>query len=161
MIKAYLGLGSNLGDRASYLQEALSLLSSNLEITKQSPLYETEPWGVLDQDPFLNMVIEVQTDLEAEELLELCLQIELALERVREKKWGPRTVDIDILLYGQEEIATKNLQVPHPYLTERDFVVIPLADIAPKVRVKEKSLSEWAESFDKTKLKPFKIQSRF
>lgn len=154
MVKAYLGLGSNLGDRHSYLVEALSMLGSNMEITNQSPVYETEPWGVEDQDPFLNLVVEVQTDLEANELLELCLQIELSLERVREKKWGPRTVDIDILLYGTEEIATTNLQVPHPYLLERDFVVIPLADIAPRLQLQGKKISEWAESFDASKLRP-------
>jgi len=153
MVKAYLSLGSNLGDRNSYLTEALTLLSANLEITNQSPVYETEPWGVEDQPPFLNLAIEVQTDLEPEELLELCLQIELSLERVREQKWGPRTVDLDILLYGQETIATENLQIPHPYLTQRDFVMIPLADIAPKLLVKGKTTLEWAENFDRSKLR--------
>ncbi|MCL1950515.1 MAG: 2-amino-4-hydroxy-6-hydroxymethyldihydropteridine diphosphokinase [Turicibacter sp.] len=148
MVKAYLGLGSNLGDRRAYLTEALSLLGSNMEITNQSPLYETKPWGVTDQEPYLNLAVEVQTDLEPEELLQLCQQIEHALDRVRDQKWGPRTMDIDILLYGSESIDAPDLKVPHPYLTQRDFVVIPLADIAPKVKVQGKILADWAHEFD-------------
>ena len=155
MINVYLGLGSNLGDRAAYLREALSLLGSNLEITKQSPLYETEPWGVEDQGPFLNLVIEALTDLEAEELLELCLQIERSLERVRDLKWGPRTVDIDILFYGEDHYDSPHLQIPHPYMTKRDFVMVPLADIAPNKVVKGKTVAEWAGSFDENKLRRF------
>jgi len=155
MVIAYLGLGSNMGDKKHYLQQAIQLLNEqdNTLITKYSSLYETEPWGYTEQAVFMNLVVEIETQLSAEALLKICQQIEQELERVREVKWGPRTMDIDILLYNNETIETEDLKVPHPYLLERDFTVIPLAELAPDLRVGQKQMHEWAETFDKERLK--------
>lgn len=134
-VMAYLGLGSNLGDRARNLAEAARRLASpgGLTVLRASPLYETDPVGVTDQPPFLNQVLEVETGLPAAELLARCLQVEAGLGRVRRERWGPRTLDIDILLYGQEVIDEPGLQVPHPRLAERAFVLVPLLDLAPRL----------------------------
>jgi len=152
---AYLGLGSNVGDKKLYLYRAIQALNhqEKISITKLSSLYETEPWGYTDQAVFMNLVIEIETELLAIELLGICQQIEQNLERIREIKWGPRTVDIDILLYGNETMVTNKLKIPHPYLLERDFVVIPLSEIAPNLEIKEKTMSEWAKNFNAQKMK--------
>lgn len=155
MAIAYLGLGSNVGDKKLYLYRAIQALNhqEKISITKLSSLYETEPWGYTDQAVFMNLVIEIETELLAIELLGICQQIEQNLERIREIKWGPRTVDIDILLYGNETMVTNKLKIPHPYLLERDFVVIPLSEIAPNLEIKEKTMSEWAKNFNAQKMK--------
>ncbi|MBU2702026.1 2-amino-4-hydroxy-6-hydroxymethyldihydropteridine diphosphokinase [Sporomusaceae bacterium BoRhaA] len=127
----YLGLGSNMGDRAFYIRQALILLESKqVHIEKISSFYETAPVGVTDQRDFLNIVAAVSTSYGPLNLLEICLGIEQALGRVRTRKWGPRTVDIDILLYHEEAIQQERLIIPHPYLHERRFVLAPLAEIA-------------------------------
>ncbi|MGJ7913683.1 2-amino-4-hydroxy-6-hydroxymethyldihydropteridine diphosphokinase [Neobacillus sp. LXY-1] len=130
---AFIALGSNLGNRYDTLIEAIKMLSSdpNIKLVNKSSVYETDPVGYTDQDLFLNMVIEVRTGLSANELLEKCLATELALGRKREIKWGPRTIDLDILTYNQENIETENLTIPHPRILERAFVMIPLIEIKP------------------------------
>lgn len=155
MIIAYLGLGSNIGDRKQFLHRALQILAneSNIWITKVSSLYETEPWGYKEQELFMNLVVEIETQLKATELLQVCQKIEQSLERVREIKWGPRTMDVDILLYGNDTIASPQLKIPHPYLTERDFVVIPLAEIAPQLMINRKTMVEWSQSYDQSALR--------
>lgn len=155
MIIAYLGLGSNIGDRKQFLHRALQLLvkESNIWITKVSSLYETEPWGYKEQELFMNLVVEIETQLTAIELLQVCQKIEQSLERVREIKWGPRTMDVDILLYGDETIASPQLKIPHPYLIERDFVVIPLAEIAPQLIINSKTMAQWSQSYDQSALR--------
>ncbi|MBL0389158.1 2-amino-4-hydroxy-6-hydroxymethyldihydropteridine diphosphokinase [Tumebacillus sp. ITR2] len=129
---AYLSLGSNLGDRRLNLRSAIEVLDSHPEIhvTRVSPMYETEPVGYLDQPDFLNLVIELKTSLEAKKLWKITSSTEIELGRQRDIKWGPRTIDIDILLVDQQVIDTVDLTLPHPRMAERAFVLLPLADLA-------------------------------
>ncbi|KKB39425.1 2-amino-4-hydroxy-6-hydroxymethyldihydropteridine diphosphokinase [Bacillus thermotolerans] len=132
--RAFLSLGTNLGDRFSHLQEAIRLLDAHekIRIERVSSIYETDPVGYTEQPAFLNLVLQASTSLSAEELLEACLLIEQQLGRVREFKWGPRVIDLDILMYNQDNIKSENLIIPHPRMLERAFVLIPLAEVAPK-----------------------------
>jgi 2-amino-4-hydroxy-6-hydroxymethyldihydropteridine diphosphokinase len=133
-VRAYLGLGSNLGDRAYYLSEAAAALKrSSIDIVSISRIYETEPWGVLDQPMYWNQVIEVETFLRPLDLLHVCQEIEKKLGRVRKEHWGSRTIDIDLLIYDNEVSNTDELKLPHPYLEEREFVLSPLREIAPNL----------------------------
>ncbi len=131
--RAYLSLGSNLGDRQATLDAALARLeaSGHVRIERRSSLYETEPVGYRDQPWFLNQVVEIATTLAPDALLDLARSVEQDLGRVRTTSWGPRTVDIDILLYGTETVATTRLTIPHPQLVHRRFVLVPLLEIAP------------------------------
>ncbi|AMG18955.1 2-amino-4-hydroxy-6-hydroxymethyldihydropteridine pyrophosphokinase [Staphylococcus saprophyticus] len=135
MTYAYLGLGSNVGERLTQLEAAISILNDKegITVTQKSPIYETDPVGYVDQPQFLNQCIEVQTTLEPNELLKACLDTEQQLHRVRDIRWGPRTLDVDILLYGDQIINESELIVPHPRMLERSFVLIPLNDIATNV----------------------------
>lgn len=131
--KAYLGLGTNLGERIENLKHAVKLLDADQEVKviKVSPLYETDPIGGPVQGPFLNACAEIRTFLSPVELLTRMLSIEDELGRVREKRWGPRLIDLDLLVYGEQVIDTEFLQLPHPRMEERNFVMVPLNDIAP------------------------------
>jgi len=130
-MRAFLGLGSNLGDRWQYLREAIASLP---DVVAVSPVYETEPvGGPEDQGPYLNLVVELDTDLGPRDLLELAHGLEAAAERVRVERWGPRTLDVDVLLVGDMSIDEPDLTVPHPRMFERRFVVAPLADLAPEL----------------------------
>ena len=131
MTTAYLGLGSNLGDREDNLRRAVSLLRQRVSLIALSSVYETEPWGYTLQPTFLNLVCAVETGLSPQELLELAQGVERDLGRVPTFRYGPRTMDVDILLYGDEVIETPDLQIPHPSFSERAFVLVPLAEIAP------------------------------
>ncbi|MBQ0140070.1 MAG: 2-amino-4-hydroxy-6-hydroxymethyldihydropteridine diphosphokinase [Kurthia sp.] len=135
MTIAYISLGSNMGDKVESLRQAVELLhqNSSIEVTKVSSIYDTDPVGYEDQDVFMNLVVEVETTLSSEALLIVCQAIEQQLKRVRIIRWGPRTMDLDIILYGNEVIHTDNLIVPHPRMHERAFVLVPLAEIAPNV----------------------------
>lgn len=128
---AYLSLGSNIGNREDNLKNAVVELSNQPEITIEaiSSIYETDPVGYTEQDLFLNIAVKISTVLSAMQLLEICLQIEKNLGRVRDVRWGPRKIDLDILLYNKENIEMERLQVPHPRMTERAFVLIPLLEI--------------------------------
>lgn len=127
----YLSLGSNIGDRAWNIRQACRLLcAQNVSIERVSSFYETAPVGVTDQPAFFNVVLAVTTKHSPQELLAICLDIERQLGRVRLKKWGPRTIDIDLILYHNEVIQTDTLQLPHPYFSVRRFVLTPLAEIA-------------------------------
>ncbi len=129
---AYLSLGSNEGNRMQWMQKAMVLLTENCgRIIAQSSVYETAAWGVQDQSDFLNMVIELETKHTPEELLEEIHNIENQLGRQRNIKWGPRTLDIDILLFNEEIIKIPELTIPHPYLGQRLFTLKPLSEIAP------------------------------
>ncbi len=135
MKAAYLSLGSNVGEREALLRDAvLRLEAAEVHIAKRSRVYETEPQDVRDQPWFLNLVVEVQTELFPMQLLSRCQRIERDLGRQRLRAGGPRTVDIDILLYGRFVIRTPKLEIPHPRLAERRFVLEPLAEIAPELR---------------------------
>lgn len=114
-----------------------------MEVITASSLYRSEPWGGVPQPPFLNAVLAVETEMPAEVLLDLCQGIELAAGRERKVHWGARTLDIDILLYGDEEYDSERLKVPHPYMTQREFVLAPLAELAPQLQIKGKTVSEW------------------
>lgn len=130
---AYIGLGSNLGDRQKYLNNALNKLKNTkgIILNKISPIYETEPVGYLEQPFFLNCVAEIKTSLSPFELLNICISIENKLGRTRNIKWGPRTIDLDILFFGCLIINKEDLIIPHPRLNEREFVLIPMNDLAP------------------------------
>ena len=132
MTKVYLSLGSNMGDRQGYLQRAVEALKqlTDTEVEAVSSYYETAAWGLTDQADFLNLALALETQLPAESLLSACQAIEKDLDRVRHEHWGPRTVDIDILLYGQETWGTEHLKVPHPFMNQRAFVLVPLLEIA-------------------------------
>ena len=130
--KAFIALGSNQGSPVANLDAALEKMAEqNIRILQISSRIETEPWGGVEQDPFLNQVVEVETWLNPEELMQTLLAIEADLGRVREIKWGPRVIDLDILYIGQEELYSPNLIVPHPYVAERAFVLQSLVEIAP------------------------------
>ena len=138
MNKVFIALGSNIAPRLGYLTQAIERLQQEPSINhiKKSAVYETEPVGLVDQDRFLNMVVELETNLEPEELLNTCQNIERILGRKREVRWGPRTVDLDILLYNQEQMATDRLTVPHPRLQERAFVLVPLVELCPSLYIR-------------------------
>ncbi len=135
-INVYLGLGSNLGDRRANIRSASAFITKEIgKIARASHLYETQPWGVTDQEPFLNQVIMINTSLDPRDLLKEITKIERELGRVRKdnEKWGPRPIDIDILLYGKRIVRDKGLEVPHPEMHKRAFVLVPLMEIAPDI----------------------------
>ncbi|MEA4902857.1 2-amino-4-hydroxy-6-hydroxymethyldihydropteridine diphosphokinase [Desulfitobacterium sp.] len=133
-MKAYLSIGGNIGDRGKNLAEVCRRLREHpqLKLLKESSIFETKPWGNLDQPDFWNQVLEIETDLPPLDLLELCQKIENELGRKRIIHWGPRTVDIDILTYDNREYKDDRLTLPHPRMEERAFVLAPLREIAPE-----------------------------
>jgi 2-amino-4-hydroxy-6-hydroxymethyldihydropteridine diphosphokinase len=128
--RAFLGAGSNLGDRAAHLRGAVGAMP---DVVAVSPVYETDPVGGPDQGAYLNLVVELDTQLDARALLEVCRALERAAERVREVRWGPRTLDVDVLWVDGEIVDEPDLQVPHPRMWERRFVLAPLAELAPDI----------------------------
>lgn len=135
MATAFIGLGSNIRDRKKNIEEAVTLLENtpDIKIEKRSSLYITDPIGYVGQDFFLNAVIEISTMLSPRDLLHRCLEIEEQMGRVRIMEWGPRLIDLDLLLYGEDIIEDEELIVPHPLMHNRRFVLIPLVEIAPDV----------------------------
>lgn len=132
MTVAYVGLGANLGDREARIRRASELIDAR----RLSTVIETEPWGFADQPLFLNAVAEVETELDARELLDLLLDVERRLGRVRDgRRFGPREIDLDLLLYGAATIDEPGLTVPHPFLLERAFVLEPLAELVPELEI--------------------------
>lgn len=128
----YLLTGANLGNPEKQLKDAMNEITERVgKITKASSIYESEAWGVEDQPIFLNQVLEVISPLSATKILQSIQQIELVLGRIRTQRWGSRTIDIDILYFNNEIIHDPDLQVPHPYIQERNFTLIPLNEIAP------------------------------
>ncbi|KLU62032.1 bifunctional folate synthesis protein [Peptococcaceae bacterium CEB3] len=133
-MNVFLGLGGNLGDRGFFLREAQERLAcSGVQIVTASGIYVSKPWGGIDQPDFWNMVLRVRTSLEPLELLRVCQNVELGLGRERRIHWGPRTIDIDILICDNIVSAGPELILPHPYLEERAFVLAPLREIAPEL----------------------------
>ena len=128
MTRAFLGLGSNLGDRRAYLRDAVARIP---DVVGVSQVYETAPVGGPEQGPFLNIVVQLDTDRTARQLLEVCRDCEAAAERVREVRWGPRTLDVDVLWIDGISVDEPDLIVPHPRMFERAFVLMPLRDLAP------------------------------
>ncbi len=130
--KVFLGLGSNLGNREENLLKAQKLIDKKVgKVHSKSSIYETAAWGITEQNAFLNQVLEIETVFSPDAVLHLLLKIEKNMGRIREIKWGERSIDIDVLYYNNEIISTENLVVPHPFIQERKFVLVPLCEIAP------------------------------
>ena len=136
-ISAYLGLGGNLGDPASTMAAALQLLDEDeaISVEQVSSLYRTKPWGKVDQPDFLNCAARIRTSLQPSELLKICLEVEHELKRERRERWGPRLIDIDVLLYGKTTIREDDLEIPHPRMAGRAFVLVPLLEIEPEILI--------------------------
>jgi 2-amino-4-hydroxy-6-hydroxymethyldihydropteridine diphosphokinase len=133
MHRLILHLGSNLGDRAEWLREAIERIESAIgAVNQRSHVYETAAWGKTDQPDFLNLAVEVLTALSPAASLQQCQAIENALERQREERWGPRSLDIDLIAYDNRVVDTPELQIPHPRLQDRNFVLVPLLEIIPE-----------------------------
>lgn len=130
---AFIGLGTNLGNRKSMLVKAVEALQDDgFEVVFCSSVYETLPWGVLDQPNFLNMVVAGKWMGSPQDLLKLCLEIERSMGRVRTERYGPRTIDLDLLAFGDHQLDLPGLQLPHPRMHERAFVMVPMEEIAPE-----------------------------
>lgn len=143
MIDAYIALGSNIEPKVEYLERANLLLGANdaIQVIKTSSIYQTEPVGYTDQDVFLNQVVQIKTTLTPQELLKAIQNVEQELGRKRDIRWGPRTIDLDILLYNHDNIESENLIIPHPRMTERAFVLVPFNELAGDVLIGGKSLT--------------------
>jgi 2-amino-4-hydroxy-6-hydroxymethyldihydropteridine diphosphokinase len=149
MVRAYLGLGGNIGNVRAAIETAVKKLNDNgARVGARSADYSTPPWGNRDQPPFVNACVAVETELSPRELLTLVLGIEREQGRVRAEKWGPRTLDIDILTYGSLIIDEPGLTLPHPHLLERAFVILPLAEIAPYLIVAGVRIADRAAIMD-------------
>ena len=146
----YLSLGANLGNRAETLRAAVQRIAAKDGVTLcvVSSLYETAPWGKTDQPAFLNIAVSLKTMLLPEAVLALTQTVETELGRVRHERWGPRTIDIDILYIEGVERHTPALTLPHPYMTERAFVLVPMAEIAPDLVVKGRTVEQWRKTVD-------------
>jgi len=146
MRTVYIGIGSNLGDKLNNCLKSIDLVERipGCHVKAQSDFFQTEPVGVEDQDWYVNSVISLQTDLSAQQLQKSLLAIETDLGRERKQKWDPRTIDLDIILFGQDLINEKNLTVPHPLMHERRFVLVPMVQLAPDLihPVFEKNMAE-------------------
>lgn len=146
---AILGLGSNVGDKVANINDAISRLAANgVRIVARSQNYRSAPWGVLDQDWFVNACVSITTQLKPHELLAYCQLVERDMGRVRDQRWGPRVIDVDILTYGTIKIDDADLIVPHPLIAERGFVLVPLRDVAPNFSLNGKSIAHLIEAAD-------------
>lgn len=147
---ATIGLGSNIGDKAANIARAIDLLAEkgDIRLVAASRLYRTAPWGVLDQDWFVNACIAVATALPPHALLARCLSVEQEMKRVREGRWGPRVIDVDLLTYRGVTLNDPDLTLPHPRIRERAFVLVPLADIAPDLKIGGHGLAHWLAKTD-------------
>lgn len=152
MTQVLIGLGGNMGDPAAAMAEALRLLDDTpgVRVIAASRLYRTPPWGKLNQPEFLNACASLQAELDAQSLLDLALALEARLKRVRLERWGPRTIDIDVLAYGQARVETPTLTLPHPRIRERAFVLMPLAELAPDLSIEGQSVRHWLQQLDVT-----------
>ena len=151
-MKAYLGIGSNVGDMAAMLERAVTGLAATpgVSVLKRSADYRTPPWGKTDQPWFLNGAVAVETELEPHGLLDTCLRIEHELGRVREERWGPRVIDIDVLAYEGAAVNDARLVLPHRFVRERAFVLVPLAEIAPDLVIGGERVVDALAKLDRT-----------
>ena len=161
-LDAILALGSNVGDKAANIARAITMLcaAGDIRIVKRSRDYKTPPWGVLDQDWFVNACISIATKLAPHELLRRCQQVENRMGRVRGKRWGPRIIDVDILVHRTGPVASADLTLPHPRITERAFVLAPLADIAPDFEINGRRVRDWLEDIDQAGVTPMAPQDK-
>ncbi len=155
MTLAYLGLGTNLGDRWKNLEEAIKAISLKMNVLQRSSVYETKAWGYTNQPDFLNQVIEVNTDLTPLQLLNFVKRTETELGRVENFRYGPRLIDIDILFYGTVIRNTTRVQIPHPRLHERAFVLVPMAEMEPDFvhPVLQKTVAELLKNVDASEIR--------
>jgi 2-amino-4-hydroxy-6-hydroxymethyldihydropteridine diphosphokinase len=151
-VTAYLALGSNLGDRVAHIRSGTAALAAHpaVELLAVSRLYETPPWGPVPQGPYLNACAAIGTTLAPRALLDLCLAIERRAGRERTLRWGPRTLDLDILLYGDAAVDEPDLRIPHPRMMERAFVLVPLADLAADLVVAGTSIRDALARLDRS-----------
>jgi len=154
----FLGLGTNMGDRLQNLMDAVVALPPIVQVTRVSSIYETPPWGYLDQPAFLNQVLEGQTDLPPLELLAFLKDTERSLGRKVSFHYGPRLIDLDILFYDDQVMATPTLTIPHPHLAERAFVLVPLAELAPDLvhPLLHQPVSDLLAQIDASEIKKFR-----
>ena len=154
--RAALGLGGNVGDPARAMAEALRMLDARADcrVVAVSRLYRTPPWGKTDQDWFFNACALVDTKLDPEPLLDVCLGIEKEMKRERKERWGPRTIDIDVLAYEGVAQAGGRLELPHPRMIARGFVLMPLSDIAPEMEIFGRSVRDWLPEADVAGIEP-------
>ncbi len=147
---ALIGIGSNVGDKAANVERAVALLCADgaVRLVATSRLYRSAPWGVLDQDWFVNAAASVRTDLSPHDLLRRCLDVEDRMGRVRRQKWGPRLVDVDVLTYRGQTVETPELTLPHPYIEQRPFVLLPLLEIAPDEVVRGRRVRDLAREVE-------------
>ena len=145
-----IGLGGNIGDPLEAMRSALRALGVHpaCKVERVSSVWKTPPWGVTDQPDFLNACAAISTTLEPRPFLDLCLSIERDLKRVRDLRWGPRSIDIDILFFGDRRIGEEGLTIPHPRITDRAFVLVPLAEIAPDAKIGSLSIRDLAAKAD-------------
>ena len=161
MPEVLLGLGGNLGDPVATIGAALDRLQAGgVRIARRSRWYRTAPWGVADQPDFVNVCAAGETNLSPRALLELIHATEAALGRERRERWGPRPIDIDILTYGNERIDEPGLQIPHPRMSERAFVLVPLLDIAPDYLLAGRPVRDWAATIDRSGIEPIEPEWR-
>ena len=155
----YIALGTNLGDRLANLRSAIDSLSPELQVTQESSIYETPPWGYENQPAFLNMVIEVETSLEPRALLNFLKKREADLGRIKNFRNGPRQIDLDILFYDNLVLKEENLTIPHPRLHERAFVLVPLTDLAPDFEhpVLGEHVKSMLKLLDSEEITPFSV----
>lgn len=145
LARAYIALGSNLGDRLEQMQSALDRLASgSTELRRVSAVYENRAVGMGEASPFLNALVEVATSLDPLALLDRCLEVESQLGRLRTRHWAPRTIDLDVIAYDELELRSERLNLPHPRIEERDFVLFPLRDIAPELRIRGQRVADLA-----------------
>lgn len=151
-MKAWLGIGSNIGDMAAMLDRAVAALAAvpGIQVVARSSDYRTPPWGKTDQPWFLNGAVAIETDLTPHALLDACQGIERDLGRVREERWGPRIIDIDVLAYEGAAVDDERLVLPHRYVRERAFVLVPLAEIAPDLTIGGEKVSDALAKLDRT-----------
>lgn len=142
--RAYVGIGGNIGDPRATMATALHMLDADRDVSvvSVSSLYKTPPWGITDQPDFLNAAAALSTTLNPRDLLALCLETERVLHRVRDQRWGPRSVDLDVLIFGDVEIDEPGLELPHPRMMDRAFVLVPLLEIEPDLAVGNVRLDE-------------------
>jgi 2-amino-4-hydroxy-6-hydroxymethyldihydropteridine diphosphokinase len=152
--RVFIGLGGNVGEPARMMAAALHELDRvpGIDLIRVSSLYRTPPWGKLDQPDFLNAAAELSTTLAPRELLETCLAIERGFKRERHERWGPRTIDIDILVFGERLIREEGLEIPHPRLASRAFALVPLAEIAPGLSVAGQPVSDLLRAVDTSRI---------
>jgi 2-amino-4-hydroxy-6-hydroxymethyldihydropteridine diphosphokinase len=154
---AVIGLGSNVGDKEENIRHAITLLTEqgDIGLVRASRLYQTAPWGKLDQDWFVNACLSVTTNLGPHELLARCLAVEAEMKRVRQERWGPRIIDVDVLVYRDVSLNEPDLILPHPRITQRAFVLVPLMEIAPDLEIDGHHLAHWLSRVDASDVVPF------